>query len=798
MAKLGGTAPPSRGRDAEPSLSSSPTTASPAVQKAKLENSPTGSTGEASSASGATTAPLPSTGADQVLFRDLDHKVGLMSLGHGREHQFYMSEWNPLSNVMASDPREALLQIDCGDHGMNMENSNLTPTDTRYFKAMGAFKLPPRPVQQQLVTDFFRYVFPNVPCLNRHQFLRAFDSGDAASGIPHTLLLAVLCAGSRVSKHPAVMRPDRSPSDVVRQLYKRVKTLVALEYEKDPLTLVQTMLILSTFIEMPHDNMNNSWYWLGQATRLAQSIGIHRQNVSSRLSAVDQGVRRRIWWTLVSRDRACSSAMGRPLMLNLEDSDVEPLSPTDFVESEGGIGSPGVSSHALDSVEYAFFISMLSLSHIMARVVHQQYVPQVNRPANVQNELLFADVALAGWLHALPEPMRYEQVTAWEKDPHAAYFASYLHLVYYTTLCMLHRPFISRTIMVNGQLMCPSKHISLVAADMLTSIFHQMRTHDVLRTMPNFALYSLLLAMMFHFMEFRSESASISRHAQKQHAECMLACEEFSPYSLSAKVTMKIFELVSKDRGFAKRFAQALDNKDGRKRKNSKDNGGRDSEAIPVYNLSSRHNSAFEQKRASSVKNEDLSYDPSMASNGFAFTTNAASEPPPAGPSASTMSVGMEGVDMESDLAARQMNLFPEMPSNNGQFDQQVISQWQDIFKGVNLFAAGELLIQQENVSPTEVGPDRVGSGQTQVSSSSAAPAAGIYGKATAATALLPGSNEWSQLPQELFSADRVAQADMHISPNSAGSSGQSVEYGEIPNNLNPQDWYDYIVKDAL
>ena len=61
---------------------------------------------------------------------------------------------------------------------------------------------------------------------------------------------------------------------------------------------------------------------------------MHRSVESSQLSKADKRLWKRVWWTLFTRDRSVAVALGRPVHINLDDSDVEMLTEDDFIEDE--------------------------------------------------------------------------------------------------------------------------------------------------------------------------------------------------------------------------------------------------------------------------------------------------------------------------------------------------------------------------------------------------------------------------------------------------------------------------------
>ena len=59
--------------------------------------------------------------------------------------------------------------------------------------------------------------------------------------------------------------------------------------------------MLSSIVLVEMNLKSASWTWLGCAIRIAQGIGLHRE--AGKRSAVEEEMRRRVWWSLYSSDR---------------------------------------------------------------------------------------------------------------------------------------------------------------------------------------------------------------------------------------------------------------------------------------------------------------------------------------------------------------------------------------------------------------------------------------------------------------------------------------------------------------
>ncbi|CAG9996981.1 unnamed protein product [Clonostachys byssicola] len=88
------------------------------------------------------------------------------------------------------------------------------------------------------------------------------------------------------------------------QKYKKGINQVVTEgqlFNEPDLTVLQALAIFATSLRV-HDNSRTVWILIGTTIRLAQSIGIHREGASLRLSPFESEIRLRLWWHLCLLD----------------------------------------------------------------------------------------------------------------------------------------------------------------------------------------------------------------------------------------------------------------------------------------------------------------------------------------------------------------------------------------------------------------------------------------------------------------------------------------------------------------
>lgn len=243
------------------------------------------------------------------------------------------------------------------------------------------------------------------------------------------------------------------------------------------------------------------------------------------------------------RDRSISVALGRPVAINDEDSDVDMITEADFLEHE--IGQPEES--AQDPVHVQFFIQNVKLSRIMGVVLAQQYLAVSTAMRRGTVDLMRSETALKDWLDHCPEELN------WEPQRHH-FWAALLHCNYFTTLCLLHRPHMSRKQIQHLNLgfseepVHPSKDAAHSSAQMITSIIEVLQMHDELKQMPAFTIYSLFSALVVHVYQLRSLDKKVVAQITDLIDVCTSALLEISRIWPVAETVYALFQTIVRDR----------------------------------------------------------------------------------------------------------------------------------------------------------------------------------------------------------------------------------------------------------
>ncbi|KZF25469.1 hypothetical protein L228DRAFT_244314 [Xylona heveae TC161] len=443
----------------------------------------------------------------------------------------------------------------------------------------GAFLLPPRALCDDLVESFFRWIAPVAPVINRSRFMKRYR--DPKNPPSLLLLQAVLLAGSRVCTNPQLMDANGSTTPAAMTFYKRAKALYDANYEDDRVTIIQALVLMGWYWEGPEgetqsssgptkiptltanigsDVTKNVFYWTRAAIIIAQGSGMHRSVEGSQLSKADKRLWRRIWWTLFTRDRSVAVALGRPVGINTDDTDVEMISEDDFVEDD----SDGPAEYPPNKLHVQFFLQYVKLCEIMGLVLAQQYSVGSKLRRQHAMDLTHSDMALADWLQNCPKEI------LWERSRHQ-FWSALLHSTYYTTLCLLHRVHIAPAPQgaqaMPPESVYPSRNIAFQAACMITAIVEDLQAHDELRFTPAFLVYSLFSALIMHVYQMRSPIPTVKAATREKITTCLNALGEVSKVWLVAKMVKTLFESILGNKVLEERLQKAAGKRHSRSSK---------------------------------------------------------------------------------------------------------------------------------------------------------------------------------------------------------------------------------------
>lgn len=502
--------------------------------------------------------------------------------------------------------------------GTSSRLSDMDNEEIEILKFRGAFLLPPRDLCDDIVDAYFEKIHPTIPLINRTQFMRRYN--DTLNPPSLLLLQAVLLAGSRVCRSPALLDSTGSSELASLTFYKRVKALYDANYESDRISIVQSLVLMGWWWEGPEDVTRNSFYWTRVALSVAQGFGLHRSVEKTSMPAVDKRIWKRIWWSLFLRDRWAAVALGRPVLINLEDSDVPMITEDDFIEDEPGSPSP----YPVNRIHSLYFIHAVKLSEIMGFVLRQHFSVDAEnmRRRNKVPSVSHCDMAMVSWMQNLPNELKYKV----KDNANHNFFKALLHSQYYTILCLVHRTNIIHE--TNSKSPYPSWGIAFQAAHMIAKIMENMLDYDEPRDCPAFFVYTLFSAMIMLIYQTESPINTVVDSATKSLQVCFHALKEMGRTWLVGRMVFKLFQQLNENKSLRDHFVKSTRNIIGHRHK-------RKEPPVTSGNLKKRKtdSSSNTSKPTLSSNNNTQQSSKQNPTDGFPYTNKADWSMPDSNPS---------------------------------------------------------------------------------------------------------------------------------------------------------------------
>ncbi|THC93800.1 hypothetical protein EYZ11_006718 [Aspergillus tanneri] len=378
-----------------------------------------------------------------------------------------------------------------------------------------ALTLPEQSLADELVQAYFNYVNPGYPIVEEDHFMAQYHNRDPADPPPVLLLQTILLVGAHVTR-------PKAERDALKEIFfRRAKWLFDSRIERNRDIMVQAALLLTWYSDSADDDVAaNAHYWVGIAARIATGLGMHRNPVSSNFVSRDRRMWRRLWYILVQFDVMISLSYGRPQAINLEDSDVSPLTTSDFE----GCGPRVQSEYVIHFSELCTMISYIIRDRFGLRVSAER------RKAALHE----ADEVLANWSLKLPDNLRLRTS---DMDP----WSAMLHLTYNNFLILLHRPH-PRASAYSDDYGPHDAEICSAAAGVIASIFEELRLNDRLKFLWYTGVHTLFTAMIQVRVELRFSNPVLAINALRRFDSASYSLRELASYWSHANTILRLFE----------------------------------------------------------------------------------------------------------------------------------------------------------------------------------------------------------------------------------------------------------------
>ncbi|KAK0496384.1 fungal-specific transcription factor domain-containing protein [Armillaria luteobubalina] len=309
------------------------------------------------------------------------------------------------------------------------------------------YDFPDNDLITSLITIYFETIHPIFPVLHRPTFTK-----DVANGLHlrdeyfGATLLLVLSVASRYSDDPRILVDSNSKLSAGWKFINQAPLFKKAVLSPPSLYEIQSP-VLGAIYSLGTSVPRFSWTMVGVGLRAATEIGLHRRKPEGHKMTVDDELKKRSFWALITLDRLLSLHLGRPVMMQEEDFDLElPIECDDEYWDIGPDGEVHFCQPADKPSIISYFNSQIRLSGIMSVVVRMLYPIKKGRDmlgltGEGWGECLVTDIdtSMNAWMNSNPIHLRWDPD---RDDTLFLYQSAVLYTTYYMLQIHIYRPFL--------------------------------------------------------------------------------------------------------------------------------------------------------------------------------------------------------------------------------------------------------------------------------------------------------------------------------------------------------------------
>lgn len=382
--------------------------------------------------------------------------------------------------------------------------------------AVDPYELPPPDLAKNLMDLYFTHFYPFLPLLHKKSFLASLDTDHQP---PPLLLNAIYAVASRISPDVRV-RSDPSLRDTAGDIFfERARVLLDFEWDDFRVSTVQSLLLLSSHQNGALKNIRG-WLYSGLAFRMCQNLGLNRNCDSWNLSDEEKEERKRVFYCCFVVDRLTCAMHGRAPMIDERDLDTPYPSEVDDDDKHN---KPTIMED---------FHQLIKLCEILGDILCQLYMvqgrKQVSMMASPDTVISKLDRALNKWMAKLPPWSQYRvpNTRMAEKAPAPKLELCQIHMLFYTSLILLHRPFIPGPTQTGTPSVFPSASICTFAANKILDIVVCLMAEGRLKNVNNYALYFMFTAGIIFINDALSSDSMFAFEAKISINKIIRAMDE--------------------------------------------------------------------------------------------------------------------------------------------------------------------------------------------------------------------------------------------------------------------------------
>ncbi|KAF5668328.1 fungal specific transcription factor factor domain-containing protein [Fusarium denticulatum] len=313
--------------------------------------------------------------------------------------------------------------------------SKLPPDDVSFLRQQGCLSVPPRPILDEFIREYFLHVHPMLPLMDESVFGEQYRQ--QTNKVSLFLIQAMLFAScSFVSESATKELGFESPRLAAARFYQRAKLLYVFDIEPSTVDLARGALLLTFLpVSLGSDHPTPNSVWLTRAIKHSESLGASH---AGHINGADTGSLKRLWWCCILRDRSISLGQRRCVQI----SGHYPLPAEDDFRSEFN-GSLVYTSHTKAQL-FRVFRRLMALSYTAGDLLQ---LMARHRNASHHLDTVCADdhailstcrEDLSTWFSATGEEFLELGHGSQERHPSVIVYTNFVYIQYYTAKLLLH------------------------------------------------------------------------------------------------------------------------------------------------------------------------------------------------------------------------------------------------------------------------------------------------------------------------------------------------------------------------
>jgi hypothetical protein len=456
--------------------------------------------------------------------------------------------------------------------------SSIEAEDIQYLKMKGVLTLPHPDLRDACLRCYFQNVQPLYPVVDPLKIVSLLDGTNECNEKLSLLLLYALIfvGGTWIDVRLVRKLGFLSRKAFRKSIHRKMRLLYDADYENDRICLIQIFVLWTFWFEGPNEN-KDGWHWIGVALSLSRAIGLHQACSDTDTNSAMSRTRRRLWWTLATRDVICSFALSRCPRIAGIDHNIAMLGIEDFeFHQMPGMLQGAVPKSLRQQQTFAqicvLYVKLVSIFGKICKAAYPEsgsgktsvlYSSQQlegtdsissNKSMSMTDQLKLFQRKLDEWRQDVPDDLWHTSNSLSNLQGAEGVEGAHqglLSMMYYTTIMVLHQP---QVLSINTAIHHldasqkatpdPSRTMVKFGARQITQIAMDFYQEDLVESLAATCITCLLLASISHIFDMMSNEQIVRSEASQKLEQCKAIFHAFSEQQAGGQWALEVIEYI--------------------------------------------------------------------------------------------------------------------------------------------------------------------------------------------------------------------------------------------------------------